>query len=217
MFPEYLFNGYKKIRNCKLVKDGDTSEDSLAEFQSLLNSCQPEEKDKERFLTVKDIYFANRKKYQKFISGTAMECTILWTESKVIVNWFGLSGKIFLTYDFSAQCYNALLHRNFNSKPNYKIDLNLNDFPNLTSRNRYTIPDEQDSEHESVEPRCYPVHPDRHQRFAFQEQLHGQYSRNTRNQRIHEIQRGSTFRNECPIDPLAYTDCDSDDEEIKIQ
>lgn len=111
-FPKNLFNGYKLIKDCKLVKNKDYTQEALCEFEILLNDAQPMPEDMERFSTVKDYYNVLKNSYQKFIRDTPLECTILWTESKSIVNWFDLRGIVYLRYDLQTSKYSIQLHRN---------------------------------------------------------------------------------------------------------
>jgi hypothetical protein len=131
-FPKALYHGYQIIRNCALVKNKDFSTEALQEFETMLNSCQPQLADMERFNTVKDFYNTSKYNFQRFIRNTALECTILWTESKSIVSWFHLRGVIYLSYDVKNQKYHVQLHRNLEGKDHkLDLDLGLEEFPSL--------------------------------------------------------------------------------------
>lgn len=141
-FPKQLYNGYRAIVNCRLIKSQDYSPQALREFETILNDCQPLTEHMERFNTVKDFYNTNKYNYQKFIRGTQLECTILWTESKSIVNWFQLRGVIYLSYDYRDNQYRVELHRNLDTNravtdlkrdDGHVVDLRLEEFPTLNN------------------------------------------------------------------------------------
>lgn len=125
-FPREVFIGYKAIQSCSLVRNKDTKPEALKEFENLLNSAQPQSGCSwlERYETIKDIYIAKKNYYSNFIKGTSLECTILWTESKLIVSWFGLGGIVHISYDTTARRYVVKLHRNLENNNSSK-DLNI--------------------------------------------------------------------------------------------
>ena len=117
---------------CSLIK-GDYSPNAMKVFEALLNSSQPTESDMDRYNTVKDMYNTAKYKYQYFIRGTDLECTILWTECRSIINWFNLRGRIYMEYDKESRTYKVQLHRNFigmddssNKKDNKKDNIKDN-------------------------------------------------------------------------------------------
>ncbi len=114
-FPKQLYNGYINIKDSRLVRDHDYTPKSLLEFQTMLNDSQPTAFDMERYLTVKDFYTSNKRGYARFIRGTTLECTVLWTESKSIINWFGLGGIVYLNYNSDTAKYAVELHRHLAS------------------------------------------------------------------------------------------------------
>lgn len=149
-FPKNLYQGYQLLKTCSLVQKRDYSAAALQEFVDILNSCQPNPEDMDRFSTVKDFYNASKHEYLKYIRNSHLECTVPWTESKTIVNWFRLNGVVYLSYDYISNKYNIQAHRalgvsdvnnavsNSETVPQKKyrelqniIDLRLSEFPTL--------------------------------------------------------------------------------------
>jgi hypothetical protein len=139
-FPKHLYHGYQSIKNCALVRNKSYTQETLKEFETMLNSSQPRDDCMEKFITVKDFYNANKFGFQKFIKGSPLECTILWTESKSIVNWFHLRGIVYLSYDHKNNRYRVQLHRNLENgeqpadgeqRYGERVDLGVGNLPNV--------------------------------------------------------------------------------------
>lgn len=110
-FQQELFQTYQKIRGCALVRNRDTSDASLREFEDLLNSCQPNHEEKSvQYGMVKAFYNARKNQFIHYVRGTNLECTTLWTESKAIVACLNLRGVIYLSYDRTTGKYNVQIH-----------------------------------------------------------------------------------------------------------
>lgn len=142
-FPNKLFRSYHEICSSRLVKNKDCSQEALTEFENLINGCQPDNSNPlevERFKTVKDFYNVLAYSYLKFIRGTQLECTILWTESRTIVSWFQLKGLVYLNYDKSVNKYKIQLHHLYKKSPqnnnisDTKIDLGLDKLPDINNK-----------------------------------------------------------------------------------
>jgi hypothetical protein len=77
----------------------ETDPESLEYFQNILNAAQPVTNDElvlSRF--VKYLYNENKHKFTSFIKKTNYECLMLWTESKYIVQHFGLKGRVYIKW-----------------------------------------------------------------------------------------------------------------------
>lgn len=112
-FSQKLFESYKRIRNCALIKQKIVNEKTIAEFESILNDAQPKTDDElYEFGYVKFYYNINKTGYKQCIANTNGECTVLWTESKFIVSWFRLNGSIYISYDPKTHLYSVQPHNN---------------------------------------------------------------------------------------------------------
>lgn len=98
--PNNLFNGYKLLERSRVVNKKDRDEDALSYFEGILNKAQPSN-DAEVPLRqlVRDLYFKNPGKFRSLIRGTSLECLVLWTESKAIVEMLGLRGVVYIKWN----------------------------------------------------------------------------------------------------------------------
>lgn len=114
--PKHLYHTYKLLNTCKLVK-GECTSETLAEFETFLNSSRPSEPDLVLYEFISDMYHSNKIAYIKYIRNTpSAQSTILWTDAHTIVNWFGLYGRVFLRFDKTTQKYDVSMHKNYNSE-----------------------------------------------------------------------------------------------------
>jgi hypothetical protein len=116
-YPRTLFDNYIKIRQCRLVKNKDYTDGSLAEFEQLLNSAQPQtDSQYHNEQLIKSLYRSrSRGKDESFlnlIQNSSNECLILWTESRLIVRFFRWYKIIYIQYDNTDNKYKVLRHRN---------------------------------------------------------------------------------------------------------
>jgi hypothetical protein len=113
--PKQLYDSYKQLRNCTLVRDKQVDEKSLLEFQTLLNAAQPLPADTTtcnyRDL-VRMMYLSNKIGFLRYAgnSRNRVNALVLWTESKEIVRYFGLMGLVHLSWNVEAQAYMASKH-----------------------------------------------------------------------------------------------------------
>jgi len=113
--PKRLYDLYRQISQCPLVQTGEVTDETLEEFQNLLNEAQPQMDNPEehayRSLT-KSMYHSNPVGFIKYISVSRnrVSALILWTESKRIVRFFSLQGRVHLSWDPTTQNYIASHH-----------------------------------------------------------------------------------------------------------
>jgi hypothetical protein len=140
-YPSKLFQNYRAIKNCGLIKTKIVSEENLNEFEDLLNASQPcldnDSDESIKYNSMKEFYLLNKHKFIDLIRNTKLECLILWTESKSIINWFHLSGIVYLSYNYESKLYSIQEHRNINK--NLTSDLNTAPQKNDIGVNNYPI------------------------------------------------------------------------------
>lgn len=113
--PKQLYDVYKQICQCPLVQNWEVTDETLAEFQQLLNAAQPAsdnvEGNAQRTLT-KAMYHSNPIGFMQYVSvrRNRVSALILWTESKRIVRFFELQGRVHLSWDSAKQQYVASRH-----------------------------------------------------------------------------------------------------------
>lgn len=112
--PKKLYDCFKQITKSKLLAN-DTSDDAITEFQTLLNSAQPladDHVENAQRSIVKSMYYSNQDGFMRYISSSAnrVSALILWTESKRIVNFFELHGRVHLSWNDETSSYVAQRH-----------------------------------------------------------------------------------------------------------
>ena len=113
--PKSLYDTYKELCKCSVVTGGSVTAESLAEFQTLVNKAQPTVDNVEgthhRSL-VKSMYLSNPVGFMQYVSTfkNRVCALVLWTESKRIVRFFNLQGKVHLSWDPVKQEYLAVEH-----------------------------------------------------------------------------------------------------------
>jgi hypothetical protein len=113
--PKRLYDLYREIRQCQVVSSGEVNTDSLLAFQNLVNAAQPVKDNVEeqayRQLT-KAMYHSNPVGFMQYISTSKnrVGALVLWTESKRIVQYFGLRNRVHLSWDPVQSQYLAVPH-----------------------------------------------------------------------------------------------------------
>lgn len=118
--PNHLKYSYQLIKSCKLITCRTPTVENLKEFEMLLNTAQPKPEDAENYKVVKKLYRCNTYGFSRFVGGTPMECLVLWTESKNVVNWLHLKGIVYIAYNPETAKYKVQPHRDFGKRVNAK-------------------------------------------------------------------------------------------------
>lgn len=138
-FPQNLFENYKAIQRCSLVKNKSDSEENLKEFETYLNDAQPiDEYSYNLELFTKNLFRGNQENFINTIKGKNSECLILWTESRSIVKLLQLNRCIFIHYNSDTRKYTVTRHRynNNNNNNNLMLDSTNNTSDHLSFRDK---------------------------------------------------------------------------------
>ena len=113
--PQELYDAYKSLRGCELVRERRFTDKTIEEFQTFLNLAQPHNghsvETKSRLNInrelIRNIYKFNPMAFTNYISTPAnrVPCLILWTESQKIVEHFGLKRFIHIGWDGDEKRY----------------------------------------------------------------------------------------------------------------
>lgn len=123
VLPQYLYNAYKKLSSCSVVKSHRTSEYALYEMDDIINSafpsCYDTEGNAQKDL-IRTMYLANQTEFIKYITNSSnkLNALILWTESRRIVLYFKLNGIVNIIFDDKTKKYKTVL-----CKPNLYSDM----------------------------------------------------------------------------------------------
>ena len=127
LIPSYLFDSYSDIIKCDLIANKILSDESVMEFQQLLNMAIPEsEADTNYKEIIKFLYRKNPRDFYKLLISSRLKNIILWTESKCIVSHFGLRNIVYIKWDKDENIYKCNIHNNIKNDPNGFNDNLLN-------------------------------------------------------------------------------------------
>ena len=104
-----LYDGFKAVQNSRLVQSkGPVTDEDLEEFENLLNDAQPQnetERNYQQFF--KGMYHSNPLGCIKYIytGKNNVSACILWTESKRIIRYFNLQGRVHLSWNKETSKY----------------------------------------------------------------------------------------------------------------
>jgi hypothetical protein len=116
LIPAYLFESYSNIIKCNLIANKNINNESVAEFQDLLNASIPKtESDINYKEVIKYLYRKNPINFYKLIITSRLNNIVLWTESKCIVSHFGLKNIVYIKWDKVESMYKCNIHNNITS------------------------------------------------------------------------------------------------------
>jgi hypothetical protein len=110
--PPKLLENYRNITNSKLIKNKELSDDTIVEFEHLLNEAQPQS-DADHCLRsfVQYLYRKNPGHFARFIQRSRLSHLSLWTEAKFMVKTFELRGLVYIKWDVDINKYVCSMHR----------------------------------------------------------------------------------------------------------
>jgi hypothetical protein len=108
--PQYVYDNYKQITSSALIAGRVLNDDSIAEFQQLLNYAQPQnERDSTMRSIVQYLYRKNPGNFCRFLTRSRLSHLVLWTEAKCIVRHFKLQNIVYVKWNSGS--YECSLHR----------------------------------------------------------------------------------------------------------
>ncbi len=154
--PKYLYQTYKAVRDCELVKTHNVTPTSLQEFEDLMNRSQPskmlvdgtENKDYDRDVANHNfvrysLFRGNEENFVRYVSNAQNQVNglILWTGNRHIVRFFGLKGLVHLKWD---KVQNKYVVTKFESGKSRKPKTNEDKSDNRTKRDETTYENKKD-------------------------------------------------------------------------
>jgi hypothetical protein len=108
-----LYECYKELCGCELVRTRTATVTSLAEFEALLNLAQPQdvaETAMHGFL--RGMYLSNTRSFYKYINNPTNKCasSVLWTSGREVARHFGLSRVAHIVWDHANNRYAVSAH-----------------------------------------------------------------------------------------------------------
>lgn len=109
--PRQLITSFDIIRNSKLVVMKEPTDANLKEFGKAINNAIPDYSNLISYMIYKfmrGMYLRNKSKFIQYIAGMQYyEAMILWADYDDILNYFELTGVIFLGWNKSVNKYQA--------------------------------------------------------------------------------------------------------------
>jgi len=134
LLPKTVYDAYKLVCDLEIVTHSIITKKGIDEFVDFINSSIPS-----KYTPDYTIYLFNRKKYKvnrwkflKDINKSPYQGMILWTSYKDILEFFDLTGKIFLKWNKEISLYEGDMYApNKNNKKDTSTDVrgNKNNYP----------------------------------------------------------------------------------------
>jgi hypothetical protein len=104
--PKRLQNAYFQLKKSRIVLKNEFDDESISHFENILNSSLPvTEYENNIFYLIKDIYYNDKNKFINYINNSNLECFILYTDNKKIINHFKLIYKLYINWDKELKKY----------------------------------------------------------------------------------------------------------------
>jgi hypothetical protein len=106
--PQRLYELYREVAACELVESRRATPENMLVFQDLLNKTWPvDEAETHQRTLVRAMYNSRQRGFVDYISVSKnrVGALILWTESKSIARYFGLSGVVHISWNEESHTY----------------------------------------------------------------------------------------------------------------
>jgi hypothetical protein len=104
--PKRLQNAYFQLKKSRIVLKNEFDDESISHFENILNSSLPvTEYENNIYYLIKDIYYNDKNKFINYINNSNLECFILYTDNKKIINHFKLLYKLYINWDKELKKY----------------------------------------------------------------------------------------------------------------
>lgn len=111
--PQHLYDGFNTITSCPLLSENILTEETIREFEYLLNQAQPKNANEESVRSViQYMYWKNPINFCRFLLRSKLSHLILWTDAKCIIRHFQLRGLVYVKWNEETNSYNCALYRN---------------------------------------------------------------------------------------------------------
>jgi hypothetical protein len=120
--PKRIYDLYRELQASTLVETKNATPDNMLAFGNLLNQCSPTtpEEVAQRDL-VRGMYYSNPVGFLKYVglARNRVGALVLYTESKRIAKFFGLQGRVHISWAEDTNTYNVTAHVPREQRPGY--------------------------------------------------------------------------------------------------
>ena len=111
--PQRLYQLYREVVGCELVKTRQATPENMLQFQNLLNKAFPEnEVETHQRALVRSMYNSSPVGFSNYVyqNRSRVGALVLWTESRCLANFFRLSRVVHISFNESTQQYAVVLY-----------------------------------------------------------------------------------------------------------
>lgn len=109
--PKFVRDKYMEIMSSDLMVNKTLNDSTILGFQQSLNDSQPQTDDESKMRSfIQFMYRKNPVNFCRYLEKSRLNHLILWTESRGIVNHFGLHGVVYVKW--VDDHYECSLHKN---------------------------------------------------------------------------------------------------------
>jgi len=104
--PKRIQNAYFQLKKSRLIVKEEYDDEAIMHFEKLLNSSLPvSEYENNIYYLIKDMYYNDKNKFINYIKNSNLECLILYTDNKKIINHFNLLYKLYINWNKEEKKY----------------------------------------------------------------------------------------------------------------
>jgi hypothetical protein len=104
--PKRIQNAYFQLKKSRLIVKEEYDDEAIIHFEKLLNSSLPvSEYENNIYYLIKDMYYNDKNKFINYIKNSNLECLILYTDNKKIINHFNLLYKLYINWNKEEKKY----------------------------------------------------------------------------------------------------------------
>ena len=104
--PKRIQNSYFQLKKSRLIVKEEYDDEAIIHFEKLLNSSLPvSEYENNINYLIKDMYYNDKNKFINYIKNSNLECLILYTDNKKIINHFNLLYKLYINWNKEEKKY----------------------------------------------------------------------------------------------------------------
>jgi hypothetical protein len=104
--PKRIQNAYFQLKKSRLITKEEYDDEAIMHFEKILNSSLPiSEYENNIYYLIKDMYYNDKNKFITYINNSNLECLILYTDNKRIINHFNLLYKLYINWNKEEKKY----------------------------------------------------------------------------------------------------------------
>ena len=104
--PKRVQNAYFQLKKSRIIVKNEFDNEAIEHFEKILNSSLPvTEYEYNIYYLIKDMYYNDKNKFINYINNSNLECLILYTDNKRIINHFKVIYKLYINWNKDEKKY----------------------------------------------------------------------------------------------------------------